>query len=627
MPNRDALTVLHLTGRELSDPALSRIRLMDNLRSLSFHRTNVSHAAMEELFADRPVAAARLLSLNLVDSGVDLAALSDSKTLTSMVSLKALFLPRPIPGNEAEFAISTMPKLKTLSFSSHDRGKNASLMKISVADCQELIALRIGLLQKSSLKLTRLPKLKSIESAQFKTTMRLGGNQSTPGSAWIESIVVDDLPLFEELKFYASELKEMRFTKTSSLRFIWPGVFQVNASGFSSSSSYDKNVPNQATKALVEGLAESDGPEVIDYAAVPIGGADISSLLNNPRLRELYLHDCGLKVADIKKLQGSDTLRAISTQGNELSGVAIGPLISKMPKLERWRGDLYALDRLRLEDHQHIQGVVDALPEESNPNRCHLAYCSAIRLVNLPNWVDPIRLDADIFRHITIKNLPKLRQLIINGPICEGAVLPDQILEVDTLHTLGVDATGWTANQLRKAVTMPMLNHLILSNIHIDPTMSAVLAASGSSEMTRLTLIDSTAGGPAVTALMKQLPNLKLELVRTEIPAVLEGDLFAAKRLIVPSEGDGAPYSRGPEGTIIPIMKQPDSGGGIASQWRISMMVTGMSMMGGMNGRRAFVAMPQELFERLSPEAFEVLEADPETEPIDNRIETSEAQE
>ncbi len=82
----------------------------------------------------------------------------------------------------------------------------------------------------------------------------------------------------------------------------------------------------------------------------------------------------------MRKLLGSETLRVISTQGNELENVHIGELISQLPKLERWHGDLYAIDRLRIEDHQHIQGVVDSLPEESGPDRCHLAHCSAIRL-------------------------------------------------------------------------------------------------------------------------------------------------------------------------------------------------------------------------------------------------------
>ncbi len=166
------MTVLHLTGRELNDATLSRIRLMDNLRSLGFHRTNVSHTAVERLFADRPVAAARLKAFNLVDSGVDLAGLSHSKALASMVSLESLHLPRPIPGNEADFTLPPLPRLSELSFVSQDRGKNASVMKVAIADCPDLANLSIGVLQKSSLNLTRLPKLKTISPYYFLTTMR-----------------------------------------------------------------------------------------------------------------------------------------------------------------------------------------------------------------------------------------------------------------------------------------------------------------------------------------------------------------------------------------------------------------------------------------------------------------------
>ena len=182
-------------------------------------------------------------------------------------------------------------------------------------------------------------------------------------------------------------------------------------------------MPEKATKALVQGLAQSDGPDVLDYSAVPIGDADLAPLQTNSRLQGLYLHQCGLTVRDIRKLLGSETLRTISTQDNDLAGVQIGELISQLPKLKRWHGDLYSIDRLRIENHEQIQGVVDSLPEEAGPTRCHLAYCSAIRLTNLPNWIDPIRLDADGFRHITIQNLPKLSTLIINGPLCDNAVL------------------------------------------------------------------------------------------------------------------------------------------------------------------------------------------------------------
>ena len=173
LPNCDAMTVLHLTGRELNDATLSRIRLMDNLRSLNFQRTNMSHTAVEQLFADRPVAAARLKAFNLVDSGVDLKGLSNSKALASMVSLESLGLPCPLPGNEADFTLPPMPMLSSLSFVSHDRGKNASLMKIGIADCPELSSLSIEVMQKASLNLARLPKLKTIVPHYFKMAMRL----------------------------------------------------------------------------------------------------------------------------------------------------------------------------------------------------------------------------------------------------------------------------------------------------------------------------------------------------------------------------------------------------------------------------------------------------------------------
>jgi hypothetical protein len=724
LPHRHSLTVLHLTGRELDDATLSRIRLMDNLRSLNLNRTNVSHQAIERLYADRPAAAARLKSLNLVDSGVDLSGLNGSKALESMKSLEVLALPTPLPGSGAQFKVPPLPKLSHVMIDSRDRGRNASPLKIEIADCPELRTLDIGLMQKFSLNLARLPKLMEIKNLEFLTKLRLAPNQSAPGSCWLESIVIDDAPALADLKFYAADLREMRFTKTPGLKSLGPGVYQWIADSNWSSTQYDEKVPTKATAALVNGISQSDGPEIIDYSAVPLGDADLAPLMKNRRLKELYLAYCQLTLPSVRRLLGSQTLQTISMQGNDLGNLQIGELISQLPQLQRWHGDLFTIDRLRIENHEQIQGVVDCVPNEGTP-RCHLLSCRALRLDNLPQWTDPIRLDADVLRYVTIQSLPKLQQLVINSPLCDKAVLSgltgigliavggpevddeliadwstyknlssialhstsisatayekllkdrvmfrmdfrrekvndkailssdpeylhsvtlvgtdvteasvrhvlkspvltefnvsdvalpsdliDPILKLESIYTLGIDASGWTAQQIASAATLPLLQHLTLKNARIDKSFAQALPENCG--LTRLTLIDCKVDGPALATFMRKAPSLKLELTRTEIPSLFEGKFLEDARLVFDSEPENGPFARGPSGMAIAIIKRPRTiKQGLKpddTTWGSMTMTMGMMGNMGLPNQQGFQGMSEDEFQRLSPIAFEIVD-------------------
>ena len=714
LPNHVQMTALHLTGRELDDATLTRIRQMDNLREIDFSRANVSHNTIEQLFQQRHDAAARLLLIRLFDTAIDMTGLSNSQALSRMVSLHHLSLPRPQAGSEADFRLPPMPSLRTLEFLSVDRGKNASVFKIAIADCPVLEKLTIGLMQKCSLELSNLPKLKTITPYTFKTTLRLASKQTTPGALWIESIVVDKLPEFERLTFYASDLREMRFTETPRFNFLGPGVFQHTPTTYSGESRYDGQIPEEATLALVNGIAESDGPDLVDLAAVPIRGAKLGPLLANPRLHDLYLDRCGLQPADIESLLDHQSLRTVSMQGNDLGSLAIGQLITRMPRLERWHGDLYNVDRLRIEDHKFLRGVVDRLPEDDTPNRAHLAYCTAVRLINLPNWVDPIRLDAARFRHLTIQDLPKLKQLVIDGPVCKNAVLSglkgltgiavggesiddsviedwsdcrqlssirlyntsitakgfrklldnkamsqldlrnakinddaflsinpsaltslsihntdltevsirhalksrvlqelniedipiskdvaEEIIKLQELTSLGLNGAKLSGQQISRLGDLPWLDTLVISDVKLDSETAKVISSAGESRLKKLTLVDSQADGPAVASLMRRMPDMRLKLVRTEIPAMLESELFTKNRLIDSSQPDEMPFCRGPDGIKYPIFKSFVSGGGNG-------MFSGMTFgsMNSMYGNSSFKPMSDDRFLKLTPEAF-----------------------
>ena len=520
LPNRHGLTTLHVTGRVLDDKTLSRVRLLNNLRDVSFARTNFSAGSLERLYESRRDASSRLTSLSLVDTSVDLSKLSESKVLPTMVSMKQLLLARPKPGTSAKLRISALPALQTLRILSFDRGKNSEIVKLEVADCPQLKNIDIDQLQKWSLSLNNLQKLETIKPAPFKTAFRLGKNQSIPGSMWIDEFVADDLPSLTELKVYASDIGKMRLTKTPNLKSIGPGVYQMVPVGHSGQHRYDSKVPIEATQALLEGIGKSDGPELIDYSSVPLAGADLSPLVANQRLRDLYLHDCGLSAADLLKLRGDHSLRTVTTHGSELDGKALGELLAGMPKLERWHGDLFHIDRLRIENHQHLKGVADTFPDGFDPPRAHFADCSALRLIDLPQWEDPIRLDSYHFQHLTIMNLPRLSHLIIDGNVCKGAVLSgltglstiaaggehltDEVIkdwaDYRNLSSIRLYATTITADGFSKLLHGRQLSVLDLRGARVDD--EAILGVDPS-QLTTANLLDTDVTAESIRHVLK----------------------------------------------------------------------------------------------------------------------------
>ncbi|MEM6692713.1 MAG: hypothetical protein AAF664_25015, partial [Planctomycetota bacterium] len=465
LPQHRSITALHLMGRVLDDRTLSRLRLLPNLRDLNLARTNLSAAAFAKLFEGRDDDASRLVALKMFDSGVDLAALSQNGVLSKLTSLESLWLPRPLPDQASKLSLSSMPRLQDVHVISYDRMKNNEPIAFMIEDCPRLQSINIDSLQKASFKLSNLPQLVAITQEKFKTSLRLAANQRAPEALWVESMDVDGLPALEQFTFYASDLRHLHFRGTPNWELAGPGVFQLVPNGYLGTNQYDTEVPAEATRAFIEGLSKSDGPQKIDYSAVPLAGADLKPLLDNSAVQELYLHQCGVTEKQLASLSGSSQLKVISSHGGKLSGRRLGKLVTSMPGLRRWHADLYQIDRLRVEDHANLKGVVDCYPESNSSMRCHLSSAFAVRLVNLPNWEDPIRLDAAQFRHLTIDNLPRLKQLVIDGPVCQDAVikhltglekvaaggkfLDDEIIEewfgYDALHSIRLYGTSVTS--------------------------------------------------------------------------------------------------------------------------------------------------------------------------------------
>lgn len=521
------LTSLTLTGKVLDNATLASIAKLDNLRELNLARTNLSHITLERLYEKRPEAAARLLRLRLPDTGVNLEALSESKVLPMMRSLRSLNLPRPQPGVEASLRLPALPNLRTLSVWSFDRGKNSAEVKLVIKQSPQLSKIDLGTLQKFSLGLHDLPLLTKIDSYAFQPALRVGANQTAPGSLWLGQCKVSEAPLLKKFDLYLGDLREIEFVGTPNLESVGPGVYQVAPQGYRGENRYDQQVSHAAVTAFNVGIGNSDGPNLIDFSAVPITGAELTPLIKNKRLKQLYLHHCELTSDDFQQLVNSETLEVVSSHGTQFEGAKLGKLVASLPNLNRWHADLFSVDRLRLENHDKVKGIVDCLPEGSNPRRCHLAQCSALRLIELPQWEDPIRLDAPEFRHLTIKNLPKLKQLFIDGQVCQDAVFQgltglssigmggkaiDDSMIADWsdylgLQTISLYGTSISATGLKKLLSDRKIHELDLRESQLD---DEAFLSIDSSELRNLTLIHTGVTEESVKHALKSQALQKL---------------------------------------------------------------------------------------------------------------------
>lgn len=704
------LKVLHLTGRPINNETIAHIRGLPNLQCLDFNRTNVTAESLDRFYRADDLGTprhTRLRELFLVDTAVELGALAKFKVLDRLPNLRIIVLPRPSPGSNAKFELNGHPTLEVIRIDSLDRPINSKSVSVHLEALPKLRYVSFDATQKFSLDFKALPLLDTLGRYDFYSRLRVSPGQSVPDTLWFDSINLTDCPSLPLLNFYGGEMQYYRTTGTPNLNSVGIGVFRrgMRSGDGAPSQFYQQDIPISCTNAIIEGISRSDGPKLLDYSAVSISQADLTPLYEDDELTDLFLHQCGLTASDFEGFIGNKTLKNISSMGTNLSGKQLSNIINGLESLHRWHADLVPIKKLRIEDHQQIRGLVDVEPESKLSRRTHLPTCEALRLVNLPNWTDAIRLDHPKLVHLTIEDLPKLKSLTVNTPLSLSAVLSgldglehfagggeylddelivdvcksthlgslcllkssvtddgfsealagkslvslvvpssnisDQSIDSMNLQSLAVvdiSDTNVTVAGVRKIIQSPSLSKLNIagiaidaetsgkiagidhlqelvldagsltsantrslasnafmmklgfSNLVLDENVASAISVDQTSSVRLLTLIDSEVKPAALKRLMRELPELQLNLVDTMVPALLEAELFEAGRLYRRSE-DETPYVYIKGGPKIAVTSQQQS-----------------FFFGFQNGKTA--PMPDELFEDLEPERFDAPEAD-----------------
>ncbi|QEG39906.1 leucine-rich repeat domain-containing protein [Roseimaritima ulvae] len=412
LPNFTHLTVLQLSGRVLDARCVQVVAATERLRLLDMSRTNLSAAAVA-VIGDLP----RLRTLELVDTGVQLAELTAP---ISPTTLNQLHLPRPDPGVSDELTISGYPELQTLAFYSRDAGLNASPLKLNIADLPKLNSLQLDLLQKYSLHLERLPVLAKVDVLSTDWQHRILASESFSFAPWMTSLTIDDLAVLKEFNFYAADLQQLSIQHTPSLASVGVAMGRIQTD---SSVRYEDSFSPQALAVLLEGLANSDGPKKLDFAAVPLTNADLRPLARNPRLTSLDLSQSKTTPKEWRSLQDMSQLEHLNLAGNAEAADAIENLVQQLPNLKTLTVSGQSLRSLTIKDHAELTGV---LLEDGNQQPARklidAPFLQQIQLVNLPKLSNSIRL-YPWTAAIQLDGLPALQGLAIQGPVPQRAVL------------------------------------------------------------------------------------------------------------------------------------------------------------------------------------------------------------
>ena len=426
-------------------------------------------------------------------------------------------------------------------------------MKIELENLPALETLELDLFQKFDLTLRDLASLKTIQELDFEWSARIPRGGKAPGKLWVGRLDIDGLPAIEELFVFAPGLEYYRTVNTPNFQFVGIGAYYRTFSN----QRYAAELSPQAAKALINGLGQSEGPQVVDLDAVPLADVDLSPLCGNHQLTQLKLSQSETTLEQWKQLKPMTWLTKFTIQGNNGSAKAVPWVLDNFPHLEHFAfspttssGQLFATSTMvRLE-------VVDR-PELISIDMGDMttSFFSVIRIVDSPKLTLPVK--ASNLSLLELVNSGSLTGLSVNGTFPENARLQglrdlqffavggkgvtDEVIgaiakcsdlktltlaypsvtqdglkviqQLGSLTSLSLPGTPLSDEIVAQWPDFPMMTHLDLSDTKI--TAKSVRKLAGSRGVERISL-DRTEMNPTDFQFMGQFPYF-------EIPVALGG--------------------------------------------------------------------------------------------------------
>ncbi|OYP31055.1 hypothetical protein [Rhodopirellula sp. MGV] len=473
LSGRIHLDDLRIAGRSIDQGTVRVIGALPRLETLNLIRSNVPAVAISSLELPK----LRRLDLRMTD--LTLAELGTPPWSKNVVELS---LPRPYDRSD-KIEIENWPELRRLTVNDLELQVNSRLLEIKLANLPKLEELKLDQLQCYALQLTQLPVLPEITLLKDNIANRLARGEKYPSTLWVRRFEIDQLPKLASISFYVSEVEQIRLSRLPELKGAYVDVSRYDSSGYRHSNA----ISQRSKVVLVDGLAASDGPEIIDFNGVDLSGVELAPLRANSRLAELRLVGTGIGLEQLTKLSPMPQLMKLQVDSSVFTPAKLGRLLDAFPSIESLQFEdsqdaafvfRQSTEDLHLSDHPNLktllaeslsQGVFRSVQIRNMPS-LNSAFDFAwvendVHIQGAPN-LRGLSFAAPLPATVQLSDLQNLEYFAAGGDRVDDSIV-EAISHSERLATLTLAYASASSESL-KSIPVASLKHLCLAGCNVD---------------------------------------------------------------------------------------------------------------------------------------------------------------
>ncbi len=401
---------LRISGRKLAKPdELQFVGSMPQLTALNLMRTSLTSSALNQWKG-----LSRIRFMHLVHTDLALSELSNPPWANE---IQTLFLPRPPQGIGDSFDIDGWANLKELKLFEFEELVNDKIVTVSLSNLPSLEKFETEDCQKLDLIVNNTPRLESVgfgigvASNRSLVPSRLGRMPYCPSDTWFRKLIVRNAPNVKTVRLFIGDLEECSLEGLhTDFKFIADSEVLQNEKSI---SSIREGIPFSKRIRAIKTLAGCEAIRHLTVRNLDGQGIEFDAFKQLPNLTTLSFESCSIDRDHLLQLTGCSVLSSLSTDSVQMDGVSLSSLLKGLPKLNQIKlRDSYSVNSLRLESH----------PLSRIDTEGGVFNLSALRLIDLPNFESVLGLKYPL-KHLHISNVPKLRGLVVQGPLPVEAVL------------------------------------------------------------------------------------------------------------------------------------------------------------------------------------------------------------
>ncbi len=463
-------STLRLSRRSLSESDLDAISKLPWLTGLELSDTDLN-SKMLRCFDQMP----RLRTVNLTATPLVLSELGVPQWSSTV---RELTLSRPPKGVEGSLVIDGWPRLRRLRVTRPSVILNASALEIRLSNLPNLQYLQLDRVQKHELTLHNLPRLATINEGLSQIQFLRDSGSPYPGLTWLKKLDLDGLDSLTTFGCFVRDLESMSIRDARSLRRLALGSYLETSTG----DVLLQPANAERCQTWIDHIGQLDGPGTVDFTAFPLRQADLSPLVDNPRIRHLYFADSGVSFQQIEQLEGMKQLESLDLRSCRLEEDQLSWLLDRFPNMKDLSINGADLTRFDLTGRGHLKTIMTS-PLENIQD---------IRIVDLPSLKTFISMYQTPQR-LEIRNAQSLRGLALRAPWPNNApisglrdldwfagggaeidnAMMDVLLQCRDLDQLTLAYTSITREKLIEAGQLKRLSMLALPGAEVDDEVTS----------------------------------------------------------------------------------------------------------------------------------------------------------